>query len=80
MYSVVDDDDDKQKLQYLMFLEGLRYNKEKRAVRTPRINSLFALISSSARVIEENKKDYAVKSSLNSHLVASPRIELGSKV
>ena len=74
------DYDDKQKLQYLMFPEGLLYNKEKRVVRTPRINSLFALISSSARVLEENKKGYLVKSSLDSHFVASPRIELGSKV
>ena len=52
-----------------MFPEGLLYNKEKRVVRTPRINSLFALISSSARVLEENKKGYLVKSSLNSHFV-----------
>ena len=73
------DYDDKQKLQYLMFPEGLLYNKEKRAVRTPRINSLFALISSSARVLEENKKDYSVKSSLDSHLVELRRIELLSK-
>ena len=74
------DYDDKQKLQYLMFPEGLLYNKEKRAVRTPRINSLFALISSSARVIGENKKDYSVKSSLDSHLVVSVGIEPTSKV
>ena len=72
--------DNKQKLQYLIFLEGLLYNKEKRVVRTLRINSLFTLISSSARVLEENKKGYLVKSSLNAHFVASPRIELGSKV
>ena len=69
------DYDDKQKLQYLMFPEGLLYNKEKRVVRTPRINSLFALISSSARVLEENKKGYLVKSSLNSHFVERTGIE-----
>ncbi len=74
------DYDDKQKLQYLMFPEGLLYNKEKRGVRTPRVNSLFVLIASSVRVLEENNKGYSVRSSLDSHLVASPRIELGSKV
>jgi hypothetical protein len=52
-----------------MFPEGLLYSKEKRGVLTPRVNSLFALITSSARVLEENKKDYSVKSSLNSCLV-----------
>jgi hypothetical protein len=38
--------------------------------------SSFALIVSSARVLTENKKDYSVKSSLNSCLVEETGISL----
>ena len=74
------DYDDKQRLQYLMFPEGIRYNKLKKEVRTPRINSIFSLIADIARVHDVNKKGHLVKSDPNSHLVVSPRIELGSRV
>jgi hypothetical protein len=65
------DYDDKQRLQYLLFPEGMRYDKENKRVRTPRVNSVVSLISSSARVLEENEKGYLVRSSLDSRFVAS---------
>lgn len=64
------DYDDKQRLQYLIFPDGIMYNKEKRIVRTTRVNSLFVLMSSAARVSEEKKKSCSSKNSLHSHLVA----------
>ena len=64
------DYDDKQRLQYLLFPEGMRYDKENKRVRTPRVNSVVSLISSVARVSEGNEKGYLVKSSLNSRFVA----------
>ena len=54
------DYDDKQRLQFLMFPEGLMYNKENNTVRTFRVNNVFSLISSTARVLDENKKEYEV--------------------
>ncbi len=65
------DYDDKQRLQYLLFPEGMRYDKENKRVRTPRVNSVVSLISSLAMVSEENEKGYLVKSSLDSRFVAS---------
>ncbi|MDE3236954.1 MAG: recombinase family protein [Bacteroidota bacterium] len=72
--------DDKQRLQYLLFPEGLWYNKEKREVRTPRVNSVVFLITGVARVTTENKKGHLTISDLHSHLVVPTRIELVSKV
>jgi len=69
------DYDDKQRLQYLLFPEGMRYDKENKRVRTPRVNSVVSLISSVARVSEENEKGYLVRSSLDSRFVARRGIE-----
>ena len=69
------DYDDKQRLQYLFFPEGMRYDKENKRVRTPRVNSVVSLISSVARVSEENEKGYLVRSSLDSRFVARRGIE-----
>ena len=69
------DYDDKQRLQYLLFPEGMRYDKENKRVRTPRVNSVVSLISSVARVSEENEKGYLVGSSLDSRFVAGTGIE-----
>ena len=66
---------DKQGLQYLLFPEGMRYDKENKRVQTPRVNNMVSLISSVARVSEENKKGYLVKSSLDSRFVARRGIE-----
>jgi DNA invertase Pin-like site-specific DNA recombinase len=48
--------DEKQKLQYLIFPEGIVYNKEKDSVRTQRVNSLFAEIPLLTQDLEEKKK------------------------
>jgi len=47
---------DKQKLQYLLFPEGMLYDKENNAVRTTKINSLFHQIAVESGVSEEIKK------------------------
>ena len=69
------DYDDKQRLQFLMFPEGLMYNKENNTVRTFRVNNVFSLIASTARVVDENKKGNLKKDYLNSHLVERTGIE-----
>jgi site-specific DNA recombinase len=46
---------DKQKLQQLVFPEGIYFNKEIGRVRISKINSLFAAIPIIARDTEENK-------------------------
>lgn len=38
------DFEEKQKLQYLVFPEGILYNKKNRRVRTLKVNELFACI------------------------------------
>lgn len=42
---VSSDYSDKQRLQYLIYPNGMLYNKENNTLRTPRVNSLFAVIS-----------------------------------
>lgn len=42
----------KQKIQYLLFPEGIRYNREKDDYRTTRINLLFSGIPDIARLLE----------------------------
>jgi site-specific DNA recombinase len=74
------DYDDKQRLQHIIYPEGILYNKQKDLVRTPRVNSLFATISAGARVLEEKKSGSIVKSSRHSHLVVPTGIEPVSKV
>ena len=69
------DYDDKQRLQFLMFPEGILYNKENNTVRTFRVNNVFSLISSTARIVAENKKGNLKKDYLNSHLVERTGIE-----
>ena len=47
---------DKQKLQYLLFPEGMLYDKENGVVRTTRINYLFKSIAIESRVSAEMQK------------------------
>ncbi|MCU7551505.1 hypothetical protein OCK74_20455 [Chitinophagaceae bacterium LB-8] len=51
----------KQKLQYLVFPEGVVYSKKNEAVRIGRINSLFAAIEPLKRDLEENEKEAVSK-------------------
>ena len=69
----------KQALQYLLFPDGLLYNKESDTARTPKVNSLFQAIPL-ARASAKNKKSRFKKNGQNSHLVVPTGIEPVSKV
>lgn len=58
--------ENKRRVQSLICPQGVVYNKENEVVRTEKVNSLFALIPYSKRVIEENKKGNLEKDYLNS--------------
>jgi site-specific DNA recombinase len=45
----------KQKLQYLIFPEGIFYNKKKDECRTEKVNSVFRFISGISREYTKNK-------------------------
>ena len=74
------DYDDKQRLQYMLFPDGIRYSKQKKEVRTPRVNTIISAIAYAARVVVDENKKTTPKSGLNSCSVVPPRIELGSRV
>jgi DNA invertase Pin-like site-specific DNA recombinase len=59
----------KRVLQNLVFPAGILYNKENGAVRTERVNSLFAAIQPLQRVLAEKKKGNLVGDYLNSDVV-----------
>jgi hypothetical protein len=65
----------KQKLQYLVFPEGLLYNKKKGAYRTGKVNSLFAEILPLVRVLAENKNGNLKKDCQKSGSVPGTGIE-----
>jgi hypothetical protein len=46
----------REKLQKLIFPDGIYYNKQKMAFRTEKVNSIFAAIANTAKVIKENEK------------------------
>jgi hypothetical protein len=48
---------EKQQLQYLVFPEGILYDKKNDTVRTNRVNTLFHEIAVQARVLAETKND-----------------------
>ena len=52
---VSSDYSDKQRLQYLIYSDGILYNKENNTLRTPRVNSIFAAISYLSYISAENK-------------------------
>ena len=68
---------DKQRLQYLIYPDGILYNKENNTVRTPRVNSLFTAISYLSYISAENKNGQPMQIDQNSRWVASPGIEPG---
>ena len=45
----------RQKLQFMLFPEGIFYDKKKDSVRTGRVNSVFACFVALARVFREKK-------------------------
>ena len=70
----------KYRLQYLVYPDGIMYNKQNNTVRTPRINSLFGAIAYQSRVLDKKRKGQSTKIDPNSCWVARTRIELVSRV
>ena len=71
---------EKQKLQKLLFKEGIYYNKQKDETRTTKINSVFSLIASLTSITGQKKNGLQENFSLKSVSVVPTRIELVSKV
>jgi site-specific DNA recombinase len=67
--------DQKQRLQYLVFPDGIVYNKKKGAVRTLRANSLFSEIPLLAHDVAEKKKGNSRKNCLKSNSVPKTGFE-----
>jgi site-specific DNA recombinase len=65
----------KQKLQYLLFPEGILYNKEMDTVRTEKINSLFEEIPQLKQLLVSNKKGNLRKDCLEPDSVPRTGIE-----
>jgi site-specific DNA recombinase len=70
----------KQKLQYMLFPQGLLYNKQRDTVRTPQVNSVFSAMSLLASVSAKNKNGRLIKNDQKSHWVVPTGIEPVSKV
>ena len=68
----------KQQLQFLVFPEGMYYNRKKDECRTERVNSVFLSIAQLASITGGEKNGNTGGSSNVAAWVASPRIELGS--
>ncbi len=50
------DYNDKQALQFLVFPDGIYYNRKKDECRTPKVNAVFSYFAGVARVLDENNK------------------------
>ena len=61
--------EDKQRLQRVIFPEGILFNKQKGVVRTPRVNSLFEAIAILSSDSSKNKKADPLKNRLQSNKV-----------
>ena len=65
---------ERQKLQYMLFPEGIFYDKKKDSVRTGRVNSVFACFVALARVFREKKSGGS-----NLKLLSPTLVDLTSK-
>ena len=65
----------KQRLQKLVFPDGILYNKQKGLVRTPRVNSLFEAIAILSSDSSKNKKADSSKNRLRFNKVPEIGIE-----
>ena len=70
------DIEQKEKLQKLVFPEGIIYDKQNDAFRTTRVNSIFELIASQQRRIEQNERGQKVVDTYLSPSVRQRRFEL----
>ena len=68
----------KQKLQYLIFPEGILYDKKTSTVRTPRVNELFRQIPLLTSVSEKKKKGNQTNDCLFGSNVGTTRFELAT--
>ncbi len=50
-----------QQIQFIVFVDGIRYNRKKEESRTERLNSVFANISQLARVAGKEKSEHKDK-------------------
>ena len=71
---------DKQRLQYLVYPEGILYNKKNNTVRIPRVNSIFSAIAYLSSVSAKNKNGQPHLVDQNSRWVVPTGIEPVSKV
>ena len=72
---VSSDYNEKQRLQYLVFPEGMMYDKQKDVVLTTRVNSLFGEIALLSSGSDKNKKGNPLKDCLVRSKVARRGIE-----
>jgi site-specific DNA recombinase len=66
---------DRQDLQFLLFPDGMFYDKKKDQCRTPKVNAMFLRIARQQRLLEENNKGNCDGMSQFPHLVARTGIE-----
>ena len=65
----------KKKIQNLLFLSGLGYDKSNGKVRTTRVNSIFSCIPDISRELRETKNGKSVKNNQFSAWVTPARFE-----
>jgi site-specific DNA recombinase len=68
----------KQKLQFWVFPDGIRFNKKNGGCRTETINPVILQIAALARISSDGKKEEGAKIATLSCLVAGPGVEPGS--
>jgi hypothetical protein len=66
---VSSDYSDKQRLQYLIYPDGILYDKENNTLRTPIVNNLFTAISYLSYISAENKNGQPAQIDQNSRRV-----------
>ena len=71
---------DRQRLQFLIFPEGISYNRKEDRCRTNKANGAFEYIAELKRLLQESKGRTLIKKLESAAWVVPPRIELGSKV
>jgi hypothetical protein len=68
--------EEKQKLQFLVFPEGILYNRKNDECRTPRVNEVFRQMAGLAQVLAENKNENNTSVLFSSPFVQRSGVEL----
>ncbi|RYZ23107.1 MAG: recombinase family protein [Chitinophagaceae bacterium] len=71
---------EKQRLQFLLFPEGIFYNRAEDRCRTTGVNDVFSYIADLERLLQESKSRTSLKKLESAAWVARTRIELVSRV